>query len=263
MRSRSGRLSQAAAVLITDPGSQDPSVVRVHRGVAAAAADQGAVDREGGPERDEEADGEAPPEEEVPKARFHGSRDDQDKAVVHDLHHGDRDSVGGERDPGGLAQRDSAPYQRSQRQRVTEEEREHYGDPDRGGVAPIERGRDDEPEDLADRAAREAVPGGAEGRTVQRLRLPVMSPSHRGADSNAPAPLPVSARRGRCRRALRPPRARRAAVSAPRESTGCGRTGRRGSRPAAVHAGAREGRSERESARASRSRTENRADFFP
>src|SRR4051812_3573159 len=166
MRSRPGRLSQAASARITDPGLRTPSVVRVHRGVAAAAADQGAVDREGGPERDEEADGEAPPEEEVPKARFHGSRDDQDEAIVHDLHHGDRDGVGGERGPGGLAQGDAARYQRPQRQGVAEEEREHYGGPDRGGVAPIERGRDDEPEDLADRAAREAVPGGAEGRTV-------------------------------------------------------------------------------------------------
>ena len=60
--------------------------------------------------------------------------------------------------------------QRHHRQRVAEEEREHDGERDRLPVAPAERGTDDHAEHLADRAAGQAVHGGAEGDAIQAGR---------------------------------------------------------------------------------------------
>ena len=60
-----------------------------------------------------------------------------------------------------------APQQRQHRQRVAEEEGEHDREHDRREVAPAQRGADDHPEHLADRAAGEAVHRGAEREPVE------------------------------------------------------------------------------------------------
>jgi hypothetical protein len=63
---------------------------------------------------------------------------------------------------------DAVLEQGAQRQRVAEEEGEDDGDRDRGEVGPVEGGGADEAEDLADRAAGQAVPGGGERGAVKR-----------------------------------------------------------------------------------------------
>ena len=65
-------------------------------GVAAAADDQRAVDRDGDGEGQRQRDGQAPPEAAVGQAGGHRARDGQHGPVVHDLHDGDRDAVGGQ-----------------------------------------------------------------------------------------------------------------------------------------------------------------------
>ena len=87
------------------------AVVRVHDGVALAAGDQPAVDRERDRSGDQQRDGEAAPEEEVRQPRFHRARDQEHDRVVDDLHHGDGDGVGGERD--GTAVASAIPERRS------------------------------------------------------------------------------------------------------------------------------------------------------
>jgi hypothetical protein len=65
------------------------------------------------PEGDEQAEAEAPPEEEVAEPRLHRARHEQDEAVIDHLHHGDRDRVCGERDAGCPAKRYAAGDERA------------------------------------------------------------------------------------------------------------------------------------------------------
>ena len=57
--------------------------------------------------------------------------------------------------------------------RVPERERQHDGEDDRWQIGPAERGRDDQAEDLADRAAGQAVDRRLEGEAVDRGRVVV------------------------------------------------------------------------------------------
>src|SRR5262245_36913807 len=139
-----------------------------------AAGDQRPVDGERCPERDEQTDAEAPPEEEVAEPRLHRARHHEDEAVVDDLHHRDRHGVGGERDPRRPAERHPAGHERPQGEQVAEEERENDGESDRRDVAPAECRGDGQAEDLADRAACQAVPGRSERDSVERCMPAVM-----------------------------------------------------------------------------------------
>jgi hypothetical protein len=118
------------------------------------------------------ADTEAPPKEKVAEPRFHRARHEEDEPVVDDLHHGDRDGVGGECDSRCLAKRNAAHKQRPQGQQVAEEERQHDGDRDRGDIAPAESRRDHEAQHLSDRAAGQAVPSGGKGGAGERRGRP-------------------------------------------------------------------------------------------
>ena len=119
--------------------------------------DQVAVDGERGHPRDREREGEAAPEEEAVEPGVHRAGDQEEHAVVDDLHHRDRHRVGRECDPDRTADGKTRAQEGPQREGVPEDIRECDRERDRRRVLPAELLCDDEPEDLADRAARQAV----------------------------------------------------------------------------------------------------------
>ena len=99
-------------------------VVFVYDGMAAPARNQPPVHRD----RDDEGHGQrkrqAAPEEKARQPGLHRARDSQHDRVVHYLHHGDGDGVGGERHLDGLPERHARAQHRPDGQRVAEEERQ-------------------------------------------------------------------------------------------------------------------------------------------
>ena len=81
-----------------------PTVELVNDGVALAPADEPAVHRHGDDEGDGEGDSQRPPEQRGAEAGVHGAGDEQHDGVVDDLHDGDRERVGGQRDRDGSRQ---------------------------------------------------------------------------------------------------------------------------------------------------------------
>ena len=141
-------------------------------GVASPAADQRAVDRKRSPERDEQADREAPPEEKSPRPAAIAPGHEQDEAVVDDLHHRDRDRVSGERDPRRLTKRDAAGDERA-RSASSEKEGQHDRDRDQAALP--------QPSAVAITAGTSPiaqpvrqVPGRRKGRAVQGRGRPVL-----------------------------------------------------------------------------------------
>ena len=66
-----------------------PAVAAMYDSVPASPLYQPQVDREGRRERYRQRYGEAAPEQQARKPRVHCARDEQQDAVVHDLHHDD------------------------------------------------------------------------------------------------------------------------------------------------------------------------------
>ena len=121
------------------------------------------LSRHGHDARHREREREAAPEQQAVEALVHGARDQQHDRVVDDLHHGDAERVRGERDRHDGREREAGAQQRQAGEQVAEEERERDRQRDRRPVAPAQRGADDHAQDLADRAAGQAVQGGGDG----------------------------------------------------------------------------------------------------
>ena len=130
--------------------------------MAPAAGDEPTVDGIGGAEGGGQCNGEGAPEERRVEPCVHRTRHGEDDRIVDDLHHGDRQRVGRERDADRGAEREPTANERHERERVAEEKRERDGERDRRRVAPAERRADREAEHLADAAARQAVQGRAQ-----------------------------------------------------------------------------------------------------
>ena len=133
---------------------------------------------------------------------LHRPGDRDHDRVVDDLHRRDAERVGGEGDRDHRRQRQSGAQQRQAGQGVAEEEGEADGEGDGPQVGEAERGPDRHPGDLADRAAGEAVQGGADGdggerRPLGRQRV-VMAVRQRTRSGNLqrayPEPGPCAAR---------------------------------------------------------------------
>src|SRR5687768_9349269 len=71
----------------------------VNDGVPSSSADEPEVDGVGDGESYRQRDREAPPEEEIGKARVHRAWYGEEDGVVYDFHSGNRDGVGGESQP--------------------------------------------------------------------------------------------------------------------------------------------------------------------
>src|SRR5918995_982279 len=127
------------------------------KAAAAAARDEPAVDGEGDDAGDGQREGERAPEQDVADAGLHRPGDGEHQRVVDDLHYGDAEGVGGERDRHDGGEREARAQQREAGQRVAEQEGQPHGEGDGAPLGEAERGPDDHAQDLADRAAREAV----------------------------------------------------------------------------------------------------------
>lgn len=143
--------------------------------VTPTAQDQPPIDWPRHEERKDERVGEAPPEQPVVQVRIHGARNDEHHRVVDDLHHEDRERVGGEHDRQCSGERHSRTQQWHEGEQVSETECERNCERDGRDVAPTERRSDRQAKYLADRAScqamsrgRECQTSGAGGRFVRR-----------------------------------------------------------------------------------------------
>ena len=140
----------------------------VQNGVALAARDQPAVDRVGDDAGDDQRERERAPEQDVADPGGHRAGDEQHDRVVDDLHDRDAEGVGGEGDRDDGRQRHPGPQQRQAGERVAEEERQRDGERHSAPLGEAQGGPDHHADDLADRAAGEAVQGRAQRDGVQR-----------------------------------------------------------------------------------------------
>ena len=127
-----------------------------------AAGDQVAVDGDREDGGDGQGEAEAAPEEEVAEAGVHRAGDGEDDEVVDDLHGGDAERVGGERDRDHGAEGEARPEQRQAGQPIAEDEGEGDREQDGAEVREARGGADRHAGDLADRAAGQAVQGGGD-----------------------------------------------------------------------------------------------------
>jgi hypothetical protein len=142
--------------------------------VALAAADQPLVDGCGDQERDGEGEGQRAPEQSVRQVGLHRAGDEEQHAVVDDLHDGDGQGVGGQRDSDRRLQAEARPGDGPEGQGVAEEERQRDGQHHGRGVVPAEGGADDHAEHLPDGAAGEAVQRRLHGHAPPHRALPVV-----------------------------------------------------------------------------------------
>lgn len=134
---------------------------------ALAALEEVPVDRVGGEERGRERDHHADPEDHIHQSGLHGAGDDRHDEVVDDLHRGDRERVGGEHDAQHGKEPQAGLHQRDGGEQVAEEERETDREDDGPPGRQPDHRADDQPRDLTDRTAGQAVKGGAGGHRVQ------------------------------------------------------------------------------------------------
>ena len=162
----------------------------VDHGVAAAAGDQPAVDGSVTTNAIASDDREAPPEQGVrrPAAIAPGITSRNALSTISIVTIEVVSAASAVRRPARSGM--PAGEQRPHRQAVAEGEREDDRQRDRREVVPAEGGRDRETQDLADRAAREAVHRGLEGQAVEARCGRVRMPSSREDTGRSPAGAP-------------------------------------------------------------------------
>ncbi len=152
-----------------EPGRRttvDPGLVN-HR-VPLPAGDQIAVHRYCDSSGDHEGERKAAPEQQVAKAGVHRPRDHYEDEVVDDLHRGDAERVGGQRDRNHRSKGQPGPQERQAGKAVAEHECQGDGQDDRRQVRKAESGPDRHAGDLPERTAGQAVQGRADGHARER-----------------------------------------------------------------------------------------------